>query len=81
MRRREASVKSKPSFRWLACALLVNEFTGAFLLADWSIGGWKSAGKARKMAHEIKDMTKLFHRAGLEDLFRRIGFHSGQNNP
>jgi hypothetical protein len=60
---------------------LVREFTGAFLLADWPIGGWKPAGKARKMAHETKDMTKLLHRAGLEDLFRRIEFHSGQNNP
>jgi hypothetical protein len=29
---------------------LVTEFTGAFLLADWSIGDWKSAGMARKMA-------------------------------
>jgi hypothetical protein len=26
-------------------------------------------------------MTKLLHRAGLEDLFRRSRFHSGQNNP
>jgi hypothetical protein len=74
-------VKLEPFFRWLAYGFLVDEFTCAFPLADWSIGGWKSAGKARKMAHETKDMTKLLHRAGLEDLFRRIEFYSGQNNP
>jgi hypothetical protein len=73
-------VKPEPFFRWLAYGFVVREFTGTFLLADWSIG-WKSAGKARKMAHETRDMTKLLHRAALQGLFRRIASYSGQNNP
>jgi hypothetical protein len=60
-------VRPEPFFRCLAYGLLVREFTGAFLLADWSIGGWKSLGR-RERWH----MTKLLHRAGLDDLFGRV---------
>ena len=44
-------------------SLLVSRVTCAFLLADWSFGGWKSAGKAREMAHTTKDKTELLQRA------------------
>jgi hypothetical protein len=60
-------VKPQPFFRCLAYGLLVRKFTGAVLLADWSIG-----------AQHLRAFIGVNN--GLED-YVGANVNSGQNNP
>ena len=47
-------MKPEPFFPRLASGFLVSEFTCAILLADWSINGWKLAGRRETWHLQLK---------------------------